>query len=49
MNDKIVVTLKNGHTGKLVKDIHVIFDNYDQYSYTVPVEDISEIKIVKGD
>lgn len=49
MNNEIVVTLKNGSTGKLVKDIHVIFDNYDKYSYTVPVEDIIEIKIVKGD
>ena len=49
MNNEIVVTLKNGKTGKLVKDIHVIFDNYDKYSYTVPVEDITEIKIVKGD
>lgn len=49
MNNEIVVTLKNGKTGKLVKDIHVIFDNYDKYPYTVPVEDITEIKIVKGD
>lgn len=43
------VMVKNGRVGKLVKDIHVIFDNYDKYSYTVPVEDISEIEIVKGD
>lgn len=49
MNNEVVVTLKNGRTGKLVKDIHVIFDNYDKYSYTVPVEDISEIEIIKGD
>lgn len=49
MKNEVVVTLKNGSTGKLVKDIHVIFDNYDKYSYTVPIEDISKIEIVKGD
>lgn len=49
MKDEVVVILKNGRKGKLVKDISVIFDNYDKYSYTVPVEDISEIEIVKGD
>lgn len=49
MNNEVVVVLKNGRTGKLVEDIHVIFDNFDGYSYTVPVEDITEIKIVKGD
>ena len=35
------VKLKNGLVGKLVKDVHIIFDNHDKgYSHTVPAEDI---------
>lgn len=36
------VKLKNGKIGKLVGDIHIIFDNGDGYSYTVPASDIDE-------
>ena len=39
----IKVKLKNGCKGQLVKDVHVIFDNYDNYSYTVPIDHISNI------
>lgn len=34
------VMVKNGSVGTLVGDCHVIFDNYDGYSYTVPANDI---------
>lgn len=35
------VKLKNGLVGKLVKDVHIVFDNHDKgYSHTVPAEDI---------
>ena len=34
------VMVKNGKVGTLVGDCHVIFDNYDGYSYTVPANDI---------
>lgn len=34
------VMVKNGKTGKLIGDCHVIFDNEDGYSYTVPANDI---------
>lgn len=36
------VILKNGKTGRLVKDVHIIFDDGDGYSYTVPADDIVE-------
>lgn len=34
------VMVKNGKVGTLVGDCHVIFDNHDGYSYTVPANDI---------
>lgn len=34
------VMVKNGRVGALVGDCHIVFDNYDSYSYTVPVNDI---------
>lgn len=34
------VILKNNKIGTLVKDVHIIFDNGDGFSYTVPAEDI---------
>ena len=34
------VMVKNGRVGTLVGNCHVIFDNYDSYSYTVPANDI---------
>lgn len=36
------VKLKNGMIGNLVGDVHIIFDNGDTYSYTVPTNDIVE-------
>lgn len=36
------VKLKNGMIGNLVDDVHIIFDNGDTYSYTVPANDIVE-------
>lgn len=36
------VKLKNGMIGNLVGDVHIIFDNGDTYSYTVPANDIVE-------
>lgn len=42
------VILKNGKTGRLVKDVHIIFDDGDGYSYTIPTNDIvEEIKYEK--
>lgn len=37
------VMVKNGKVGTLVGDCHVIFDNHDGYSYTVPADDIVEV------
>lgn len=34
------VILKNNKVGTLVKDVSIIFDNGDGYSYKVPVDDI---------
>ena len=34
------VMVKNGRLGTLVGDCHAIFDNHDDYSYTVPANDI---------
>ena len=34
------VMVKNGKVGTLVGDCHVIFDNHDGYSHTVPANDI---------
>lgn len=39
----IKVKLKNGWTGQLVKDVHVLFNNYDNDSYTVPIDHIANI------
>jgi hypothetical protein len=39
---KLRVILKNGKIGKLVKDVHIIFDDGDGHSYTVPANDIIE-------
>lgn len=39
----IKVELKNGCKGQLVKDVHVIFDNYDNDCYTVPTDHIASI------
>lgn len=36
------VMVKNGEVGTLVGDCHVIFDNYNGYSHTVPANDIAE-------
>lgn len=44
------VKLKNGRTGELVGDTHIIFDNGDGYIYNVPAEDIvCEIKSEEED
>lgn len=43
----IKVKLKNGKTGILKKDVYILFDDYDQYTYTVPVQDIQEIEVKK--
>lgn len=45
-NNVIEILTKYGTKGVLVKDCHVMFEN-DDYSYTVPVEDIVEVKIIK--
>ena len=37
------VKLKNGRIGTIVGDVHIVFDNYDSYSYTVPSEDIVSV------
>ena len=37
------VMVKNGKVGTLVGDCHVIFDNYDGYSHTVPANDIVKV------
>ena len=34
------VILKNNKIGTLVKDVHIVFDNGDGFSYTVPSDDI---------
>lgn len=34
------VMVKNGRTGTLVGVCHVVFDDYDGYSYTVSANDI---------
>lgn len=34
------VMVKNGRIGTLVGDCHIVFDNYDGYSYTVSANDI---------
>ena len=42
------VKLKNGRIGELVGNAHIIFDNGDGYSYTIPASDIEkEIKYEK--
>lgn len=38
------VILKNGKVGTLVKDVHVKFDDEDEYSYSVPSEDILKLQ-----
>ena len=38
----IKVKLKDGWTGQLVKDVHILFDNCDD-SYTVPIDHIATI------
>lgn len=38
----IKVKLKNGYTGKLVNEIHVVYDNYP-FIYTVSSDDIDNI------
>lgn len=37
------VMVKNGRVGTLVGDCHVVFDDYDSYSYTVSVNDIVKV------
>ena len=37
------VMVKNGKVGTLVGDCHVIFDNHDGYSHTVPANDIVKV------
>ena len=37
------VMVKNGRVGTLVGNCSVIFDNYDGYSYTVPINDIVKV------
>ena len=39
----VKVKLKNGRIGTIVGDVHIVFDNYDSYSYTVPSEDIVSV------
>ena len=39
----VKVKLKNGRIGTIVGDVHIVFDNYDGYSYTVPSEDIVSV------
>lgn len=38
----IKVKLKNGYTGKLVNEVHVVYDNYP-FIYTVSSDDIDNI------
>lgn len=38
----IKVKLKNGYTGKLVNEVHVVYDNYP-FIYTVSSDDIENI------
>ena len=37
------VMVKNGRVGTLVGNCSIIFDNYDDYSYTVPTNDIVKV------
>lgn len=37
------VMVKNGEVGILVGDCHVVFDNHDGYSHTVPANDIVKV------
>lgn len=39
------IILKNGRTGKIVNNVSVLFNNYDGYTYTVPINDIGGVYI----